>query len=167
VSLRRGEDKVRKMVQVALRGLGVEPDKAGFGEGAWVVTKGTASVVVRIVEQADETKPAHLQVTSPVMRLPANVAIKDRLLDYNFRMGGLAAFCITPAGVVQLTSARAVDGISPEEIARLIAQVAHFSDLFDDELLDAFGRELALEAPRPRPAPAEPKAEPKAAKKKA
>jgi hypothetical protein len=135
--------KVRAMVEVAIKGLGGDPAKAATGPDAWLVARHSAEVVVRLV-QPDPEKSAYLQILSPVMRVPPNAAFKDRLLALNHEMGGLATFCVTPQGEVHLLSARSTEGVSAPEIARVIAEVAHFSDLYDDRLLDEFGREHGL-----------------------
>jgi hypothetical protein len=139
-----GLKKVRGMVETAVRGLGGDPEKAAVGPDSWVVGRNSAAVLVRIVPQDDPEKPAHLQLVSPVMRAPAAPAFRERLLALNYEMGGLASFCLTPAGEAHLFCSRTTDGISASEIAHLIAQVAHFSDLYDDQLLAEFGREHAL-----------------------
>jgi hypothetical protein len=145
----RSLTKARSLIEVALRGLGADPDAAAIRPDEWLVAKGSATVVVRLVPQEDEGKPPHLQVASPVMKSPPNPAFKDRLLAFNYEMGGLACFCVTPSGEVQIVSSRDVDGISATEVARLIAHVAHFSDLYDDRLLTEFGQQFAIHPPKP------------------
>ena len=143
--------KARKAVAMALQSLGVDPAKAAQGEDSWIVGKRSAAVLLRLVPQEEETKPAHLQVVSPLMRAPADPRFRERLLHLNHELGGLAAFGITSAGEVQLLCARSVENLSPAEVAQLVAQVAHFSDQYDDALLDEFGREHALRPEQRRP----------------
>jgi hypothetical protein len=139
-------DKTRTMVRDAIRGLGADPDQAELGPDTWLLRKRSAAVVLRLIPEDAKGRAAFLQLTSPVMRLPPNAAIHERLARFNFEMGGLATFCVTPADEVHLTCARTIEGIDPKEIAQLLAQVAHYSDLYDDALLKEFGREHALHA---------------------
>lgn len=137
-------EKARGMVGDAIKGLGGNPDQAKVRPDTWLVGKGSAAVVVRLVPQDERSKSGFLQVASPVMRAPPTQAFHERLLRLNFEMGGLATFGVTPQNEVHLTTARTLDGISPTEIAQLMAQIAHFSDLYDDKLLTEFGRQYAL-----------------------
>lgn len=158
-------EKVRKMVADAITALGGDPKQANIAPDTWLVSKSSAAVMVRLVPQADPQRSPYLQVVSPVMKVPAGNAWKDRVLDLNYEMGGLCTLTATPAGELQLMSARTIDGITPTEVAQEIAQVAHFSDLYDDKLLQEFGRQYALRteqrrASPPAAAPAAPAAEP-------
>jgi hypothetical protein len=140
----RGLDKVRSMIGDAIKALGANPEQAKTGPDTWLVSKGSAAVVVRIMSA--DGKTAFLQVASPVMKLPSNPAIFEKLLRHNFEMGGLATFSVSPTNEVHLSTARSIDGLSSNEVAQLVAQVAHFSDLYDDHLLDEFGRQHKLHA---------------------
>ena len=137
-------DKTRTMIGDAIKGLGASPDQAKIGPDTWLVAKGSAAVVVRLVAQDAKSKFAFLQVASPVMKTPPTAGFHEKLLKLNFEMGGLATFGVTPTGEVHLTTARTIEGISSSEIAQLVAQVAHFSDLYDDKLLTEFGRQYAI-----------------------
>lgn len=139
-------DKTRTMITDAIKGLGANPEQSRIGPDTWLVAKGSAAVVVRLVAQDPKSKFAFLQVASPVMKVPPKAGFHERLLKLNFEMGGLATFAITPNNEVHLTSARTIEGISSPEVAQLVAQVAHFSDLYDDMLLQEFGREFRIHA---------------------
>lgn len=156
-------DRVRKMVADAIQALGGDPKAANIAPDTWLVAKRSATVMVRLVPQAEADRSPYLQVVSPLMKVPAGNAWKDRLLDMNYEMGGLCTICPTPAGEIHLFSARTIDGITPTEVAQEIAQVAHFSDLYDDRLLDEFGRQYALRTEQRRAsAPPPPAAKPPA-----
>lgn len=146
-------DKVRKMVADAITALGGDPKQASIAPDTWLVAKRSATVMIRLVPQADAQRSPYLQVVSPVMKVPAGNAWKDRLHDLNYEMGGLCTLTVTPAGEIQLMSARTIDGITPTEVAQEIAQVAHFSDLYDDKLLEEFGRQYALRTEQRRATP--------------
>lgn len=139
-------DKTRTMIIDAIKGLGANPDQSRIGPDTWLVAKGSAAVVVRLVAQDAKSKYAFLQVASAVMKVPPAPHFHERLLKLNFEMGGLATFGLTPNGEVHLTSARTIEGISAAEVAQLVAQVAHFSDLYDDKLLTEYGRQYAIHA---------------------
>lgn len=134
--------KARSTIEDAINALGAEPSKVRVGDRAWVVTKGGAAIVVRLV---GEKENAFVQAVSPVMKVPAgNTKFLETVLSHNGGMGGLATFATTPQGELVLQSARHVKGMTTEEAAALVFQVAHFSGLYDDKLLDDFGRELAI-----------------------
>lgn len=137
-------DKTRNMIADAIKTLGASPDSAKVGPDTWLVGKGSAAVVIRLVAQDTKSKFAFLQVASPVMKVPPTAGFHEHVLKLNFEMGGLATFSITPNGEVHLSTARTIDGISPSEIAQLVAQVAHFSDQYDDQLLTKYGRQYAI-----------------------
>jgi hypothetical protein len=139
-------DKTRTMIQDAIKGLGASPDAARAGPDTWLVVKGSAAVLVRLIAQDAKSKFAFVQVASPVMKVPPNAGFYERIAKLNFEMGGLATFGVTPTNEVHLTTARTIEGISPQEIAQLVAQVAHFSDLYDDKLLTEYGRQHAIHA---------------------
>jgi len=139
-------DKARTMIADAIKSLGASPDAARAGTDTWLVQKGSAAVLVRLVAQDPKSKFAFIQVVSPVMKVPPAADFTQKLLHLNFEMGGLATFSLTPNNEVHLTTARTIEGISPTEIAQLVAQVAHFSDLYDDQLLNTYGRQHAIHA---------------------
>jgi len=152
-------EKARAMVGVALSALGAEPDRAAFGPDTWLVSKGSAAVVIRVVGHGTDpdASDVHVQVTSPVMRVPPDPGFSAHLLKLNHEMGGLACFAVTPQGEVHLVAARTYRDVGAPEIARLIAQVAHFSDAYDDPLLERYGAQYAL-----RPGAVPPRAKPPA-----
>jgi hypothetical protein len=139
-------DKARTMVRDAIRGLGGDPEKAGIPgtTDTWLVRKGSAGVVVRLLPEDAKGRSAFLQFTSPVMKVPPDAGFYEKLARLNFEMGGLATFSVTPANEVHLTAARTIDGLTPPEIAHALAQVAYYSDLYDDQLLNAYGRQYAM-----------------------
>lgn len=137
-------DKTRTMIGDAIKGLGANPDQSRIGQDTWLVAKGSAAVVIRLVSSDPNRKFAFVQVASAVMKSPGSPGFREELLKLNFDMGGLATFALTPQGEVHLTAARTIEGISSAEVAQLVAQVAHFSDMYDDKLLDKYGRQFAL-----------------------
>lgn len=137
-------DATRTMIADAIKGLGANPDQSRIGPDTWMVAKGSAAVIVRLVTNDPKSKFAFVQVASPVMKVPAAEGFHQELLRLNFEMGGLATFSETPSGEVHLASSRTIEGIGNAEIAQLVAQVAHFSDLYDDKLLDKYGRQHAI-----------------------
>jgi hypothetical protein len=143
-------DKLRKVLATAFQSLGVDPAKAAQDPDAWIVAKGSAALQVRIVAPGEGRTMPFFQVASPVMKVPKGAAFQDKLLALNFTMGGLAAFCVTPGGEVHLVAARSGEHLSPDEAAQVIGQVAHFSDLYDDALLQEFGPQHALRADQRR-----------------
>lgn len=148
-------ERVRRLMQDALQALGADPALAKIADDTWLVGKNSAAVVVRILPHDDPEKAPHLQLASPIMRAPKGDAkLRERLLEMNYQMAGMAAFCITPGNEVHLLSSRLTDGITPTEIAQVVSQVTHFSDLYDDLLLDEFGRDLALHMDQKRKHPA-------------
>lgn len=134
--------KAERTIETALGGLGGDPVQARAGDRQWLVAKGTAVVLVRLVPQ--EGKHPYLQLVSPVMKAPKDPRFRDRLLDLNFEMGGLATFALTPGGEAHLLFARTTENLTATELAQLVANLAHFGDLYDDPLLEEFGRDLAL-----------------------
>ncbi|MCA1813730.1 MAG: YbjN domain-containing protein [Halobacteriales archaeon] len=135
-------EKARSLAHDAIRALGAQPDQATIGPDTWLLGKSSAAVVLRILPQGEEK--AFIQVASPVMKVPVAPNFHARLTQLNYDMAGLCAFCTTPAGEVHLLTSRSVEGLSAAEIAQLVTQVAYFSDLYDDALLEEFGRDLAL-----------------------
>lgn len=134
--------KARGTIEDAIKGLGGDPAKSRVGERAWLVSKGSAAIVIRLVGDKDN---AFVQAVSPVMKVPpGNAKFYETILSYNNEMGGLASFAVTPQGELTIQCARHVKGMSTEECAAIVFQVAHFSDLYDDKLLDQFGRTLAI-----------------------
>ena len=137
-------DKARTLVLDAIKGLGSNPDQSRIGPDTWFVAKGSAAVVIRLVAQDPKSKYAFLQIASPVMKVPGAAGFHEHLMKLNYEMGGLATFALTPTGEVHLTAARTIDGLNAGEISQLVAQIAHFSDLYDDKLLAQYGRQHAI-----------------------
>ena len=110
---------------------------------SWRVKKGSATVRISLLEQADFT---HVRIASAVMRLDAavpRVALFGHLLEKNCELNG-AAFALRGDTVLLQTERSTLD-LDRSEVQDLITRVTKYADDLDDPLVERFGGELGGE----------------------
>jgi hypothetical protein len=143
---------LRAAIPAAIDALGGDSRVSALGPDAWAIFRGTVLGYVALIvpdsEADSEREPDSIvHVTFPILRVPADGAEKlfRRLLELNHELGSFASFSLDPRGKVWLGAGRFAADLDDHELRELIAQVAGLADRYDDELLDQFGRNLALE----------------------
>lgn len=111
------------------------PPKSGYY--LWKFNYGSVNVFVQLTGITDENT---LTVWSGVLQLPAENEAKlyRQLLEMNYSSTFEARFGIIDNEIVVLAT-RALAGISPGEVSRLVTVVATIADDNDEALQSAFG----------------------------
>jgi hypothetical protein len=127
------------LVEAAIAELGY-PAKTATEPGAlraWILTKGSATAKVSIVDRAEFT---HLRVCAIVMTLDAKVdrpALHAHLLDLNAGLCG-SAFATADDRVLLLAERSTLD-LDQSEVVDAITRVTATADDHDDVLVARFG----------------------------
>ena len=109
------------------------------------IRRGSAHGTVAVI-----LSPIHrvrlLLITLEIMRAPDGPRpdFLARLLELNGTLLGRAAFSLDDDGIVRLQAGRPLEDIDDGELVDLIVWTADQADRLDDQLLDEFGRDLAL-----------------------
>jgi hypothetical protein len=140
--------EVRGLVEAAIVKIGLDPatllTKEGPEQLAWTLKRGSAAVLVMLLQRADG---ASLRVVSPTVVF--DVAKKDalfaRLLELNADGMMGCAFGVVGEKVVVVTE-RPTKDLSEGEVSHAIRLVAAVSDTYDDKLVAEFGGKRASDA---------------------
>ena len=130
------------MIEDVLRELGHDPaatrTASGESESSWIVSRGSASVVIELSNRDDYV---YLRVVAPVLTVDAGVdtgRLFARLLELNAREVTGAAFALQGAEV-QIVNERSTIDLDRSEVMDLVARVSKFADDWDDVLVREFG----------------------------
>jgi hypothetical protein len=140
-------DALREAIPAAIDALGGDSRVSALDHDAWAIFRGTATGYIALIAGADEQESsAIVHITFPIIRAPSEGAepLLRHLLELNHQLGDFASFSLDPRGKVWLGAGRFAADLDEPQLRVLIAQVAQLADQYDDELLDQFGRELAL-----------------------
>ena len=156
----------RGVVESALRTLGLVPEEVLVSrpgaECAWAMKRGSARALVALVTREVAGQPAeHLRVVAPVLafadegsQVPRE-ALFLRVLELN--AAGLAACAFGVLGdSIVLVSERPTRDLDESEVLYAIRQVAALADVFDDQLVAAFGGRRSSDPQAPPAHPAHP-----------
>jgi len=140
--------ELRRAIPAAIDALGGDSRTSSMlGPDAWAIFRGTVLGYVALIAPEDGEGDSIVHVTFPILRVPADGAepLLRRLLELNHELGAFASFSLDGRGKAWLGAGRFAADLDDHELRELIAQVAGLADRYDDELLEAFGRSLALE----------------------
>ena len=110
------------------------------------VRRGSSHGVVEVVRDPWGSPSNLLAIRLAIMRPPE----EDRgqffrtLAEMNAGFLGRAAFSLGRDGIVWLSAAHPLDDLEADEMLDLVLWTANMADEVDDQLLDEFGRELAV-----------------------
>ena len=140
--------ELRRAIPAAIDALGGDSRvSSSLGPDAWAIFRGSVLGYVAVIAPGDGQADSFVHVTFPILRLPADGAepLLKRLLELNHELGAFASFSLDGRGKVWLGAGRFAADLDDHELREVIAQVAGLADRYDDELLQTFGRSLALE----------------------
>lgn len=138
---------LRAAIPAAIDALGGDSRVSVLGPDAWAIFRGTALGYVAVIVPDGEAEPDGIvHVTFPILRVPAEGAepLFRRLLELNHELGSFASFSLDSRSKIWLGAGRFAADLDEHGLRELIAQVAGLADRYDDELLEEFGRDLAL-----------------------
>ncbi len=143
------DDETRPLVEEALRKLGLSGDlcrarssqtEGGHAQTSWTLKRGSAAILVSLVERDAAAGEVVLRALSPVCK-PApekEAALFAHLLDLNAAGLGPCAFGRVGELIV-LVSERPAHGLSALEVEHIVRHLAAVADTFDDKLVADFG----------------------------
>ena len=140
--------ELRRAIPAAIDALGGDARiSSTLGPDAWAIFRGRVLGYIALIAPEDGEGDSIVHITFPILRLPEEGAepVLRRLLELNHELGAFASFSADGRGKVWLGAGRFAEDLSDHELRELIAQVAGLADRYDAELLEAFGRALALE----------------------
>jgi hypothetical protein len=143
--------ELRRAIPAAIDALGGDSRIAALDQDAWAIFRGSATGYIALIaadeEEVDAGANAIVHVTFPIIRVPETGAepLLRYLLELNHQLGDFAAFSLDAHGKVWLGAGRFAADLDDAELRVLITQVAELADRYDDELLERFGRELAIQ----------------------
>ncbi|HEX5385221.1 MAG TPA: YbjN domain-containing protein [Gemmatimonadales bacterium] len=141
-------EALRHAIPAAIDALGGDSRVSELDQDAWAIFRGSVTGYIALIASEDEADADPVvHVTFPILRVPAEDAepLLRHLLELNHQLGNFASFSLDPHGRVWLGAGRFAAELDESELRVLIAQVAELADRYDDELLDQFGRQLAIE----------------------
>jgi hypothetical protein len=138
---------LRRRIPELLVELGEPTEQVGLGDDAWVVHRGTVTGYVAILGANQADADPFLHVKFRVVQVPqrGREALLAALLRLNHELGNYAAFSVDDSNVAWLGAGRFAADVEDPELIELITQTARLADRYDDELIETFGSELALE----------------------
>lgn len=138
---------LRRAIPAAIDALGGDSRGSELRADAWAIYRGplTGYVAMLNPEGAGDADPV-VHVTFPIMRVPDTGAepLFRRLLEVNHEQGDFACFSLDARGTVWLGAGRFAADLDEAELRSLIAEVATLAERYSDELLERFGRQLAV-----------------------
>ncbi len=140
--------ELREAIPAAIDALGGDARiSSTLGPDAWAIFRGRVLGYIALIAPESGAGDSIVHVTFPILRLPEDnaEAVLRRLLELNHELGAFASFSLDGKGKVWLGAGRFAEDLNDHELRELIAQVAGLADRYDAELLEAFGRSLALE----------------------
>jgi hypothetical protein len=147
-------DELRDAIPAAIDALGGDSRVSALDYDAWAIFRGSATGYVALIsgaedgnESAEQDRNAIVHITFPILRVPEHGAepLLRHLLELNHELGDFACFSLDRRNKVWLGAGRFAADLDPPELRVLIAQIAQLADQYGDELLDQFGRELAVQ----------------------
>jgi hypothetical protein len=146
-------EAARKLIEDTLTSFGIDPAKARAKDEAslvaWSLKRGSASVLVSIMEQSDAPTRSWLRVAASVMIVPTDPAKKaalfQHLLELNARGLLNAAFALVGDRVIAV-SERPTAGLDGSEVEQVIKHLSAVADTYDDRLVGEFGGKRASDA---------------------
>ena len=110
------------------------------------VSRGSSHGLVEVIEDPWSPSTNLLSVRMAIMNAPRSGEERfwRTLAELNNRLLGRASFALGVDGVVWLMSSHPILDLDPGEMLDLILWTANMADEIDDQLLDEFGRELAI-----------------------
>lgn len=119
-----------KIIEEAIKRLGVDPIKARTKTGRWALLKGKHSVWVYVTPQKENLSQHYCQVSAPIMKTPTKDkgAFFQQLLKLNSQLLG-AAF-VEHLGVIYISAIRETNDISIRETILMINRVGAFSHFY-------------------------------------
>ena len=138
-----GVERAVELVEQTIESLGVSPSEARLaGDGRrWSLRRGSAAIVISIVEPPKGAADGTIRVIAPVVRLPEvsrRAALYERLLAANAGGLGGPAFGVRGDDVV-LVSERSVRDLDASEVDQLVRAIGREADRHDDVLAKEFG----------------------------
>jgi hypothetical protein len=141
--------ETRPLVEEALRKLGLSGDLCrarstktveGHQQTSWTLKRGSAAILVSLVERDAKAGEVVLRALSPVLKPAADkeAALFAHLLDLNAAGLGPCAFGRV-GDLVVLVSERPAHDLSALEIEHIVRHLAAVADAFDDKLVAEFG----------------------------
>lgn len=139
--------ELRQRIPALLVQLGEATEDLDLGEDAWVVHRGTVTGYIAILGADQADADPFLHVKFRVVQVPqrGREALLGALLRLNHDLGNYAAFSVDESGIAWLGAGRFVAEVQDAELLELVTQTARLADRYDDELIETFGAELALE----------------------
>jgi hypothetical protein len=138
-----GVERAVELVEQTIESLGVSPTQARLSEEGrrWSLRRGSAAIVISIVDPQKGAADGIIRVIAPVVRLPdaaRRAALYERLLDANANGLGGPAFGIRGEDVV-LVSERSVRDLDASEVDQMVRAIGREADRYDDVLAKEFG----------------------------
>ncbi|MCP4674056.1 MAG: YbjN domain-containing protein [Deltaproteobacteria bacterium] len=139
-----GIGKARKLVEVAIRDRGIEPDDNRISSSergvAWALKFGSAAVMIALNPMERPKEAARLRIVSPIVRMETELKkeLLLRLLELNGTTLPGVAFGIINNEIV-LVAERSVRGLERHEVEEMLAMIGHFADEYDDLLVREYG----------------------------
>lgn len=141
-------DDLRASIPATIDALGGDSRVSALDHDAWAIFRGTATGYIALIAgEDDDDANAIVHITFPILRVPERGAepLLRHLLELNHQLGDFACFSLDQRGKAWLGAGRFAADLEEKELRVLIAQIAQLADQYDDELLDRFGRELAVQ----------------------
>ena len=138
-----GVERAVELVEQTIESLGVSPSEARLSGDArrWSLRRGSAAIVISIVDPKDGAGDGTIRVIAPVVRLPdpaARAPLFERLLEVNANGLGGPAFGVRGQEVV-LVSERSVRDLDASEVDQMVRAIGREADRYDDVLAKEFG----------------------------
>jgi hypothetical protein len=144
-------DELRATIPATIDALGGDSRVSALDHDAWAIFRGTATGYIALIAGDDAEAGANpnaiVHITFPIIRVPeqGEAPLLRHLLELNHQLGDFACFSLDRHGKAWLGAGRFAADLNEKELRVLIAQVAQLADQYGNELLDQFGRELAVQ----------------------
>jgi hypothetical protein len=130
------------LIENAILELGINPVECkGENAGQWNLKKGIATIWVDVFNIINEgLEYPHLQICSPIFKIPENEQTKSMLYEEMLKINDLlsgVAFTIFKDWIYIKVTKEAV-GLEKNEALTLILKVSNFSDRYKKELSEKF-----------------------------
>lgn len=137
---------IRNIISAFIDQLGGDLYKQRVSKNCWIFPRGSITMSILIWENEDNPDQTMIICSTRVMKVPLKTALPfyRKLLELNFRMLGRCAFAIDEKNFVVLHASRKIKDLNIGELVCMVNDVSILSDMYDDVLLNEFGRENAL-----------------------
>jgi len=138
--------EVRHLISDVFEEIGVDSYDARLDKNTWGIAKGSAGGIIALAANEQTPDYSILYAAFRIMKVPASKSLPffRRLLEINLTLNGRAAFAVDGENIVWLTSGRFIRDLNHSEIVGLILYTLELADLYDDQLLNEFGRDHTL-----------------------